>query len=217
MTDQPVDPSALHTGDDPNWERPTHCRCKKIRYRTEQEARQSPGLPADQAHLPFRVYRCPGSRSWHIATRGFSPANLRSTARVAAFYLLREGEITVLELVRRGTLLGITSAAERGTPKHSKRMKRVRRTMRDLATLGVVTPGDTVHSPYRPLDRAGLARVIEVGLAEYAAERAAGRVADPEQDPSLAAALQAATAPWRRDRNTQTAAADPTRPPWSNQ
>ncbi|SCL26139.1 hypothetical protein [Micromonospora inyonensis] len=211
MTDEPTpEAPALRTRSYRN--RPEHCRCDKIRYRTEEQARQAPNLPTEHANLPFRVYRCPGSRSWHVATRGFSPANLRSTARIAAYFLIREDEITVLTLVRRGMLLGIAPVVDPSSPAHQRRMKRARSKMRDLVTLGLAAPGDTPESPYRAVDRAGLARVIEVGLEEYAAERAAGRVADPEQDPSLAAALRHATAPWRRARGSSSTVRPPADP-----
>ncbi|XTZ18530.1 hypothetical protein ACQSSU_14745 [Micromonospora echinospora] len=203
MTDEPApEAPALRTRTYQN--RPERCRCNKIRYRTEEQARQAPNLPADHANLPFRVYRCPGSRSWHVATRGFSPASLRSTARIAAYFLIREDEITVQKLLTRGMLLGIAPVVDSRSPAYQRRIKRTRSKMRDLVTLGLVAPGETPGSPYRAVDRAGLARVIEVGLEEYAAERAAGRTADPERDPSLAAALRHATAPWRRGRGPST-------------
>lgn len=150
------------------WHRPRRCQCAKVPHRTEADARRAPSLPSEMADLPFRVYRCPGSQSWHVATRGFHPRSLKTRARITAYYLLREENAGTRDLVYRVRECGSWPQAEPESREHLRQLKKMGQMLRDMEILGLIERGVPAPGFHRPVDRAGLRRVIEVGLEEYA-------------------------------------------------
>lgn len=145
---------------------PARCSCPKARYSDEAAAELAAAGRAADAGVPLRTYKCPGSRSWHIASRGFSRAALKTENRVIAWIISQNGGISYAGLYRE---LGLRP----GRDEDLSAKKRARRIVHGFSELGLVTRDEPARGTYvTAADRAGLLRVMQVGLTEYAAASA---------------------------------------------
>jgi hypothetical protein len=97
---------------------------------------------------------------WHIATRGFHAAALKTRARILAWYLCGLGLIDLTEIVKR----------EFRIPRWSDN------TSLNADVNVMIHAGLAAWEPDRPgylaaADKAGLLRVCQIGLREYLLER----------------------------------------------
>ncbi|MGK5684095.1 hypothetical protein [Actinoplanes sp. URMC 104] len=125
-----------------------NCSCGKKRYRDESSALAAADEDAAAYGESVTVYRCPGGLAWHLTTRGFTPEALRSTGRRLAYALLSSNEVDLDGFDPRRRRRALECAAQ-------------------MSGLGLVLAADGV---VRAVDRAGLARVVQVGLDAYAEE-----------------------------------------------
>lgn len=146
--------------------RPRPCTCGKIRYPDEAAAeaaaerrRSDPRVGND----PWHVYKCPGTTSWHLATRGFRPQALKSNARIAAWAISQRGVISRVGLLSE---FGLDTPEGRG----SNAAKRLGAILYAFASLGLIICDQPRPGYVTAADKAGLLRVMAVGLSEYAAE-----------------------------------------------
>jgi hypothetical protein len=147
---------------------PSRCDCHKRRYRSEACARKALAEAQSSGHYGprARVYKCPGHSCWHIATRGFHLAALKTANRVLAWYLLQYGMIDYQRMLADSFGTGLRPA---GFEKARRGIIRLGLARRDEQRLGYLAA----------VDKAGLLRVCEVGLDEYTSEHAAGQTARP--------------------------------------
>jgi hypothetical protein len=138
------------------------CRCGKRSWRSEAAAAAALQLAREAGHYPdaARVYKCPAVSRWHIATRGFHPAALKSRARIIAWYLCNRGLIDLSEIAKREF--------------HIERWSAKKYFHKDIAVM--INTGlacwDQGHPGYlAAVDKAGLFRVCEIGMREYLIER----------------------------------------------
>lgn len=156
------------------------CECDKQSWRSEQLAIAARTSACHRGHYPdtARVYKCPATSRWHIATRGFHPDVLKSRNRIVAWHLWSRGLIDLAEITRRE--FGMTSW------KDNKRFKGEIAVMNN-ATL---TCWDRDRPGYlAAVDKPGLFRVCEIGLREYLIERYAPAEGRPGQDSNLRPAV----------------------------
>ena len=132
-----------------------NCACGKKRYRDEESALAAAAADARSYGGEVTPYRCPGGLAWHLTAHGFTPEALPSVGRRLAFALLEHGEVDVDEFVSRDP----------------RRARRVSRCAEQMTALGLARPaGGRLLAG----DRAGLARVVRIGLDGYAEERVTG-------------------------------------------
>ncbi len=67
-------PPKLYGGGKHPWRRPARCDCDKIPYRDETAALAAADKRGEDAGIPLRVYKCPGSTSWHLGQQRVPPA-----------------------------------------------------------------------------------------------------------------------------------------------
>ena len=129
-----------------------NCRCGKKRHRDEQAALAAAARDVADHGGVVTVYRCPGGLAWHLTSTGFRPASLRTVGRRLAYELLTH-EVVDLD--------GFRVRDER------KRLRagQCAEQMRQLGLAQAAGPNRLTAA-----DRAGLWRVIQVGLDSYAAE-----------------------------------------------
>jgi hypothetical protein len=141
--------------------RPWRCGCDKIRYRSEDEARSVADRHPQVYGTDFRVYKCPGARPWHIATRGFHPRALKSRARIMAYHISARRIVDTNWIIERE--LGLTPRGSGWRSAH--------RLVGEFAQLGLVRyverPGTRT---VEVTDADGLFRVIQVGWEQYRAD-----------------------------------------------
>lgn len=156
--------SRLYRGRRRRWTPPTRCDCGtgKIRYRNETQALAAAEAGSWDLGVPFRVYKCPGSSSWHKTTSGFRPEALRSRPRIMAWHLSARGAMTQDALIAG---LGI----EQFTDDRGQRRKygNAITTIRVFAALGLVILDDPRPGYVSVASREGLRRVMMTGLEEY--------------------------------------------------
>lgn len=135
-----------------------NCGCGKKRYRDEPSALAAAATDQAVHGGVVTVYRCPGGLAWHLSANGCTPEALPSIGRRLAFELVERGEVDVDDFLAR---VGRLDPRRRG---------RVDRCAEQMTELGL-----TRWAPSRRLvaeNRAGLARVVQIGLDGFAAERA---------------------------------------------
>ncbi|SNY64787.1 hypothetical protein [Paractinoplanes atraurantiacus] len=123
-----------------------NCSCGKKRYRDEESALAAAAGDARTYDENVTVYRCPGGLAWHLTAHGFVPEALRSAGRRVAYALLSRESLDWTSIDTRDV-----RAAHR------------------IVALGLASgrpPG-----PLRATDRAGLTRVVQIGLDAYAQPR----------------------------------------------
>jgi hypothetical protein len=142
--------------------KPGRCGCAKNGYGSEERALAAAEKYGELYGPDFRVYKCPGSSSWHLRTRGFTPAALRSRPRIMAWHLTSRGATTPDFLL---DALGLPPYSDdRGA---RRKIVQVRTILDVFAELGLVTADDP-HPPYVSVaSREGLLRVMMTGLDEY--------------------------------------------------
>lgn len=146
------------------WRRPNRCECRKIPYRDETAALAAAASRCEDAGVPLHVYRCPGSRSWHLTSRGFRPESLKSRARIVAWHISVCRTLTWAGLLRK---LGLDPDADQDrTP-----IRKVKYALAAFTELGLIARSDTRPPYITAADANGLLRVMAVGLEEYAAQR----------------------------------------------
>ncbi|GIF16619.1 hypothetical protein [Actinoplanes teichomyceticus] len=138
-----------------------NCRCGKKRYRDERQALAAAAADQRAHHVAATVYRCPGGLAWHVTSRGCTPQALRSVGRRLAYELVAHGEVDLDEF--RARVAGTD-------PRRRARVSRCARQMTDLALTRWAPAAAGIR--LAATDRAGLARVVQIGLDGYAAERA---------------------------------------------
>jgi hypothetical protein len=154
-------PPNLYGGGKHPWRRPARCDCDKIPYRDEAAALAAADKRGENAGIPLRVYKCPGSTSWHLTSRGFHPRSLKSRPRIIAWHLSVRRVISLDGLYRE---LGLNPAfGEDGRQK-----SRTGKVLRAFADLGLVRLDDPRRSYVTAVDFDGLRRVMQIGLQEYA-------------------------------------------------
>ena len=131
-----------------------NCSCGKKRYRDEPSALVAAAADGAAYGATVTVYRCPGGTAWHLTSRGFTPEALRSAGRRLAYALLADDEIEPLAVLTRPD---------------ERRERRVRQCAEQMIALGLARPGP--NGSLRAEDRAGLLRVVQVGLDAYAGEQ----------------------------------------------
>ena len=131
-----------------------NCSCGKKRYRDEESTLAAAAADTGTYGEPVTVYRCPGGTAWHLTTRGFTPEALRSAGRRLAYALLERDEVDPREVLARPD---------------ERRERRLRQCAEQMAGLGLVRPG--TGGRLCAADRAGLARVVQVGLDAYCEEQ----------------------------------------------
>ncbi|MEU4624717.1 hypothetical protein AB0G04_32685 [Actinoplanes sp. NPDC023801] len=138
-----------------------NCRCGKKRYRDELSAMAAAAADEQEHGDVVSVYRCPGGLAWHLTAHGFVPEALRSVGRRVAYEFLERGEIDL------GTFLTSTYGAHDG-PGQRRRI-RAERCVEQMTALHLVRPAG---SPGRfvAADRAGLARVVRIGMDAFLEE-----------------------------------------------
>jgi hypothetical protein len=142
--------------------RPWRCGCGKIRYRTEEEARAAADRHPEVYGTGFRVYKCPGARPWHIATRGFHPRALKSRGRIIAYHVSARKIVDTNWIVEDKLRL---------TP-YTPGWRAAHRIIDDFVAWGLVRQLDRPGTrTVEAADEDGLLRVIEVGCDEYRAEQ----------------------------------------------
>jgi hypothetical protein len=132
-----------------------NCRCGKRRFRDERSALAA--ADADQSTYGdvITVYRCAGGLAWHLSAHGFTPGALRSTGRRLAFALSEHPEVDLDDFRTRSD---------------RRRWERVERCTEQLTELGLARRGAGAGSLVA-VNRAGLLRVVQIGLDAYAEER----------------------------------------------
>jgi hypothetical protein len=146
------------------WHRPSRCECDKIPYRDEAAALLAAAHRGEDAGIPLSVYKCPGSSSWHLTSRGFRPQALKTRPRVLAWHLSVRRVITWPELLREFGL----DPDERTNA--SQKLSKALSAFTDLG-LAVRWPGPRGAWVVEAADLDGLRRVMQVGLQEYAESR----------------------------------------------
>lgn len=143
---------------------PLWCACKKVSFRDEEEARSAieAGRALGHYGATARAYKCPGHSCWHVATRGFHLAGLKTANRILAWHLLQRGAIDYVWM----------KAGSFGTSLKQARFDEARR---ELVRLGIVRRDAPYQGYLTALDRDALIRICEVGLTEYVAERESSR------------------------------------------
>lgn len=120
--------------------------------------------------LHLRVYKCPGTAVWHLASRGFRPEALKSAARMVAWHVDHGNS-----LARESIFAGMHLDSRYGYDTRQK--KKIRRVLKAFSDLGLVRLDDPAPGWVTAADRKGLLRVMMTGLEEYAGERGyAGRI-----------------------------------------
>jgi hypothetical protein len=143
------------------------CGCKnKTQYPSEAVALTVAARRAELARLPISVYLCPGTSCWHLTSRGFRPASLKSRARILAWHIDRR------RALRRDDLLSIVDLRTGGSWEASQG-KKLNEILGKFRKLGLVTGGyRTIGDPViRVADHHGLVRVMKVGLDQFEMER----------------------------------------------
>lgn len=140
---------------------PGKCDCGKRSYRTETAALAAAEGSAETFGVPFRAYKCPGHRVWHVTSHGFHPRALKSRARVIAWHLDARRVTTRAYLYQR---LGLAGPGDR-------KAKNVRDIIREFARLGLVSRDDPKPGYLTVTGHSGLVRIMQVGLEEYAQSR----------------------------------------------
>lgn len=142
--------------------RPGKCDCAKNSYSSEQRALAAADRYGGEYGSDFRVYKCPGSSSWHLRTRGFTAESLRSRPRVIAWHLTLRGAMAPDDIL---AALGLPAWSEDRSDR--RKIAQVRTILEVFAALGLVTADDP-HPPYVSVaSREGLTRVLMTGLDEY--------------------------------------------------
>jgi len=141
--------------------RPWRCSCSKIRYRSEEEARAVAERHPDVYGTGFHLYKCPGARPWHIATRGFHPRALRSRGRILAYHMSARRVIDVNWVIEHELRLAPNSPAWRSA----------HRLVDDYVASGLVRPVDRPGTrTVEVTDEDGLFRIIQIGWDQYRAD-----------------------------------------------
>ena len=142
--------------------RPWRCGCSKIRYHSEEAARATAERHPEVYGTDFHLYKCPGARPWHIATRGFHPRALKSRGRILAYHISARRIIDVNWVIEHELALAPNTAAWRSA----------HRLVDDYVAWGLVRP---VARPgprtVEVADQEGLFRVIQIGWEQYRADR----------------------------------------------
>lgn len=146
------------------WRRPDHCDCGKIPYRDEAAALAAAGQRGEESGVSLTVYKCPGSARWHKTGRGFHPRSLRTRPRIIAWHVSALGVISYAGLYQA---LGLSPDPDQDRAVKSK----VRKVLHAFADLGLVVRDEPRPRYVTAVDRAGLLRVMQVGLEEYADSR----------------------------------------------
>lgn len=133
-----------------------NCRCGKKRYRDEGSALVAAAGDAEAYGGTVTAYRCPGGLAWHLTAHGFVPEALRSVGRRLAHELAERGEVDPAAFRARHRI-------EPG----SRRWRRVDECAARLVAYGLARP--TAGGHLAAVDRAGLERVVRVGLDGYEA------------------------------------------------
>jgi hypothetical protein len=146
--------------------RPWRCGCAKIRYQTEEDARAAAERHPDVYGSGFHLYKCPGARPWHIATRGFHPRALKSRGRILAYHMSARRVVDVNWVIEH----------ELGLSPNTPGWRTAHRLVDDYVTWGLVRaverPGTrTVEAA----DEDGLFRVIQIGWEQYRADHLLGQ------------------------------------------
>lgn len=145
---------------------PKRCGCGKIPYDSEaavEAAIGRRGADPEFEEVVLRAYKCPGTDVWHMASRGFRPDALKSRNRIVAWYLSQG-------VRNRGGLLwelGLRTEEQQA----SRQAERVGTILGGFARLGLIAQDSPRRGYYEVVDRDGLYRVMQIGLAEYAAGR----------------------------------------------
>jgi hypothetical protein len=143
---------------------PPRCDCGrgKVRYRNEVQALAAAEAGSQELGVPFTVYKCPGSSSWHKATRGFTPESLRSRPRIMAWHLTLRGAMTPDDI-----LAALDLPPWSDVRSIRRKIASIRTILEVFEALGLVAADDP-HPPYVSVaDREGLTRVMMTGLDEY--------------------------------------------------
>lgn len=141
------------------------CRCQKSRYRTEGMAVAAAAQAATDLNIRFTVYRCPGYRCWHKASRGFHPEALKSTTRLIAYY------VSVRQVVDKDWLQDLLISTE---PSDQKRL-RYRQVLSRFLRQGLIYVDSDNPRLLRAGQETALQRVIQIGFLGWRAEQAAKR------------------------------------------
>ena len=157
-------PPKIYGGGRHGWHRPARCDCDKIPYRGEEEALAAAAKRGEDAGIPLTVYKCPGSSSWHLTGRGFRPEALKTRPRIMAWHL------TVRRVISLDGLYGELGLDPVPGEDRSQKAKAFR-VLAAFADLGLVRLDDPRRSYVTAADDAGLRRVMQAGLQEYADSR----------------------------------------------
>jgi hypothetical protein len=150
-----------------------NCGCGKKRYRDERSALAAAAADQDSYGDVVTVYRCPGGLAWHLTSHGFTPEALRSIGRRLAFEVLKNGQVDLEDFGIRALRLD-----RRPDP---RRRQRLHRCAEQMTELGLTQPAADADADASDADadaggrlvavnRAGLARVVQIGLDAYAEE-----------------------------------------------
>ena len=141
--------------------RPWRCGCGKIRYQTEEEARATAERHPEIYGAGFHVYKCPGARPWHIATRGFHPRVLKSRGRILAYHISARRIVDVNWVIEHE--LGLVPSTPAWRAAH--------RLVGDFVAWGLVRPVERPGTrTVEAADADGLLRVISIGWEQYKAD-----------------------------------------------
>jgi hypothetical protein len=142
--------------------RPWRCGCNKIRYQAEEEARAVAERHPEIYGTDFHLYKCPGARPWHIATRGFHPRALKSRGRILAYHISARRIVDVNWVIEH----------ELGLTPNSPPWRSAHRLVGDFAAWGLVRPVERPGTrTVEAADEDGLLRVIQIGWEQYRADR----------------------------------------------
>lgn len=157
-----------------NYRRARRCDCAKVPYRDEGAALAAADRLGAEFDTAFRAYMCPGTQVWHLATRGFHPRALKSDARVMAWHVSARGAVDRQWLLEQ---FGVGPDARAQPGAENNKARKLAKILRTFAELGLVELDVPRPGYVTVLDRAGLQRVMAVGLQEY---EASGRGSAPE-------------------------------------
>jgi hypothetical protein len=139
-----------------------NCACGKKRYRDEPAALAAASADEVAYGQVVTVYRCVGGAAWHLSAHGFVPGALKSVGRRLAYEVVDRGQVDLDEFV--GGVGG----------RNHRRGVRAERCAAQMVDLGLVERAAAGGGERRWLcarDRAGLGRVVQIGLDAYAQER----------------------------------------------
>lgn len=142
------------------------CECGKAKHPDEAAALVALAGRGDAIGQNGRVYKCPGTRFWHLTSHsGFHPRALKTRARILAWHIDVRRTVNVATVA--SVEFGIDWDDERGPA------KRLRQHVQAMVDAGLVTRCEHRTDGFyvTAADRAGLLRVCQIGLREYLLER----------------------------------------------